>query len=64
MKKIFAVGVGIVILVAIFAAVFLIRLPAAPKENVEDQAYAVLNQELEQAIASITEQDIENALLS
>lgn len=63
MNKLFAIGIGIIILVAILAAVLFIRLPAIPRETAEEQALSALEQELEQAISSITAEDIENALL-
>jgi uncharacterized protein (UPF0333 family) len=68
--------VSIVILLIILAGVYLIKIPKKPSappevptaptitaEAVENQAVAVVEEELEQAIANMTAENIESALL-
>lgn len=64
MNKLFTIGVGVIVLVALLVITFFFKPTVVPSEKtIEEEAYNTLEQEIEEAVASITTEDIENALL-
>lgn len=55
------IAIALIVLTIIIAGFYLIKIPTTPTGATEE-AYTVVEQEMEQAVAGITAEDIESAL--
>lgn len=65
MNKSVVLGIGAIIAVAALALYFYVpsEMPAPAKMPIEDQAAAVIEEELERAVANMTDEDLEALLV-